>query len=297
MWHVSSSRPGAWLFAKSGPHLDRFLLRLSNGQVTLATLVAGIPVITIVTTGARTGQARTTPLLGVPFPATLPSSGLASGKRARPAGITISGLTRRSRLSTRARARRLWPARCKENSGRQSGSEPARSMAAMTHMPGGSRTGRSISCCSARKLRQPATPDRACQHAARYPLWQSWPVCLHGPGPAGRSRLIDPARADAGCCSPHVMPCPRLARRYREISAVIWSPNLGVLAVSAAGVLCAFPAWRTRYLDGVSAARLARIPFSLLFLELSGYGVDAVQRHVNAVDVLVRRGVDRDGSR
>jgi hypothetical protein len=41
MWHVSSSRPGAWLFAKSGPHLDRFLLRLSNGQVTLATLVAG----------------------------------------------------------------------------------------------------------------------------------------------------------------------------------------------------------------------------------------------------------------
>jgi hypothetical protein len=36
---------------------------------------------------------------------------------------------------------------------------------------------------------------------------------------------------------------------------------------------------------------------SLLFLELSGYGVNAVQRHVNAADVLVRRGVDRDGSR
>src|SRR5882762_5227792 len=29
----------------------------------------------------------------------------------------------------------------------------------------------------------------------------------------------------------------------------IWSPNLGVFAVSAAGVLCAFPAWWTRYLD------------------------------------------------
>ena len=67
MWHVSSSRPGAWMFAKSGPYLDRFLLRLSHGQVTLAKLVAGIPVITIVTTGARTGQTRTTPLLGVPF--------------------------------------------------------------------------------------------------------------------------------------------------------------------------------------------------------------------------------------
>src|SRR5207302_7941363 len=67
MWHVSSSRPGSWLFAKSGPHLDRFLLRLSKGQVTLAKVVAGIPVITIVTTGARTGRTRTMPLLGVPF--------------------------------------------------------------------------------------------------------------------------------------------------------------------------------------------------------------------------------------
>jgi len=67
----------------------------------------------------------------------------------------------------------------------------------------------------------------------------------------------------------------------------IWSPNLGVFAVSVAGVLCAFPAWWTRYLDSVSAARLAQIPLSLLFLELSGYGVNAVQRHVNAADVLV----------
>ena len=66
MWHVSSSRPGAWLFAKSAHHLDRSLLRLSQGQVTLAKIVAGIPVITVVTTGARTGQRRVTPLLGVP---------------------------------------------------------------------------------------------------------------------------------------------------------------------------------------------------------------------------------------
>jgi hypothetical protein len=36
---------------------------------------------------------------------------------------------------------------------------------------------------------------------------------------------------------------------------------------------------------------------SLLFLELSGYYVNIVQLHVNAADVLVRRGIDRDGSR
>ena len=84
MWHVSSSRPGAWLFAKSGPHLDRFVLRLSNGQVTLATLVAGIPVITIVTTGARTGRARTTPLLGVPFAGDLAVIGTRFGQEGTP---------------------------------------------------------------------------------------------------------------------------------------------------------------------------------------------------------------------
>ena len=117
-----------------------------------------------------------------PLPAILPSSGLASAKRARPAGITISGPTRRSGLSTGIRARRLLLARYKEKSGWQSGSEPARSMAAMKHMRGGSRTGRSISCCSACKLRQPATPDKkTCQHAAAHPLWRTWSVCVQGP--------------------------------------------------------------------------------------------------------------------
>lgn len=67
MWRISSSRAGAWLFARSLHHVDRFLLRLSGGQVTLAGVTAGIPVLTITMTGARTGQRRTTPLLGVPF--------------------------------------------------------------------------------------------------------------------------------------------------------------------------------------------------------------------------------------
>jgi hypothetical protein len=80
-------------------------------------------------------------------------------------------------------------------------------------------------------------------------------------------------------------------------AAVIWSPNLGVFAVNAGGVLCAFPTWWTRYLDSVSAARLARFSLSLLFLELTGYGVNAIQLHVNAADVQVRLGIDRDDSR
>ena len=57
------------------------------------------------------------------------------------------------------------------------------------------------------------------------------------------------------------------------------------------------PPGRTRYLDSVSAVRLARIPLSLLLLELIGYFVSVVQLHVHPADVLVRRGVDGDGFR
>jgi deazaflavin-dependent oxidoreductase (nitroreductase family) len=67
MWRISSSRPGAWLFARSLPQVDKFVLRMSRGQVTLAGITGGIPVLTITTTGARSGLRRTTPLLGVPF--------------------------------------------------------------------------------------------------------------------------------------------------------------------------------------------------------------------------------------
>ena len=51
------------------------------------------------------------------------------------------------------------------------------------------------------------------------------------------------------------------------------------------------------YLRSVSAAEPVQVPFSLLFLELSGYCVNAVRLHVYAADVLVRLGVDRDDFR
>jgi deazaflavin-dependent oxidoreductase (nitroreductase family) len=67
MWPISSSRPGAWLFARSLPQIDTLVLRISRGRVTLTGVTGGIPVLTITTTGARSGRRRTTPLMGVPF--------------------------------------------------------------------------------------------------------------------------------------------------------------------------------------------------------------------------------------
>jgi len=56
-------------------------------------------------------------------------------------------------------------------------------------------------------------------------------------------------------------------------------------------------AWWTHYLDTVFAAELIRSSLLMLFLELSGYCVNAMQRNVYAADVVVRWGVDRDDFR
>ena len=134
------------------------------------------------------------------------------------------------------------------------------------------------------------------------------PALLSSQGSAGARPCQGRSSLDRGC-APAEYGSYREARTGKisqiEVStllgesrtAVISSPDLGVFAVAAAGVLCAFPVWWTRYLDSVSAARLAQIPLSLPFLELSSYYVNAVQLHVHAADVLVRRGMDREGSR
>ncbi len=67
LWHLSSSRPGAWVLAKTLHHLDPVLLRATTGRRSVAGLMAGVPVITLVTTGARSGKRRESQLVGVPI--------------------------------------------------------------------------------------------------------------------------------------------------------------------------------------------------------------------------------------
>src|SRR5712692_11860126 len=93
-----------------------------------------------------------------------------------------------------------------------------------------------------------------------------------------------PGCHQAGCI--HSLPSGSLADRSPNVtdprrgnarrSAVISSPHLGVFAVAAAGVLCAFPARWTHYLNSVSAAGPVPTPLSLPFLELNSYRVNAV---------------------
>lgn len=63
---IASTRPMAWVFQRTLYPLDKVLFRRTNGRVTVPGLLAGLPVILLTTTGAKTGQLRTMPLVGVP---------------------------------------------------------------------------------------------------------------------------------------------------------------------------------------------------------------------------------------
>jgi deazaflavin-dependent oxidoreductase (nitroreductase family) len=60
---LAPTRPFAAFYRRVGPRLDRFLIRASSGRV--ATRLYGLPVLLLSTTGAKSGQTRTTPLLYV----------------------------------------------------------------------------------------------------------------------------------------------------------------------------------------------------------------------------------------
>jgi deazaflavin-dependent oxidoreductase (nitroreductase family) len=62
----AASGPGSWLFARILHHVDRPVHRLTKGRHTFASLVSGLPVVMITTTGAKSGKQRTVPVLALP---------------------------------------------------------------------------------------------------------------------------------------------------------------------------------------------------------------------------------------
>jgi len=66
MRRFAASGPGSWMFARVLHHIDRPIYRLSGGRQTLATMLSGLPVVMLSTTGARSGRRRAVPVLGLP---------------------------------------------------------------------------------------------------------------------------------------------------------------------------------------------------------------------------------------
>ncbi|MFQ5946362.1 MAG: nitroreductase family deazaflavin-dependent oxidoreductase [Anaerolineae bacterium] len=115
---LASSRPGTWLFLHVFPHIDRPLLRLSGGRLSLSL---GQPILLLTTRGARTGQPRSSPLMYVADGERVALIASNGGRprhpawyhnlRANPeATLTLRGETRRYRAREAAGAerQRLW---------------------------------------------------------------------------------------------------------------------------------------------------------------------------------------------
>ena len=66
MRRFAASGPGSWLFARVMHRIDRPVYRLTHKRHTFASLVSGLPVVMLTTTGARSGRPRSVPVLGLP---------------------------------------------------------------------------------------------------------------------------------------------------------------------------------------------------------------------------------------
>lgn len=58
-----STKIGAWVFAKTLHHFDRYVFKMSNGRTTITAFISGLPMLVLTTTGAKSGLQRTTPLI------------------------------------------------------------------------------------------------------------------------------------------------------------------------------------------------------------------------------------------
>ena len=58
--------PMSWIRPRLVVRIDREIFRLSRGRTTMSALVSGLPIVMLTTTGARSGQPRAVPVLGLP---------------------------------------------------------------------------------------------------------------------------------------------------------------------------------------------------------------------------------------
>lgn len=80
----ASSGPGAKLFSKTAHHIDRPVHRWSKGRRTFGSMITGLPVVMLTTTGAKSGRRHTVPLLGLPVDGKLAVIASNFGQRRHP---------------------------------------------------------------------------------------------------------------------------------------------------------------------------------------------------------------------
>ena len=66
MQHIPASIIGATVFSIFLHYVDPTLIRISKDRLSIPGLLTGLPVVIITCTGAKSGQARTKPVIGIP---------------------------------------------------------------------------------------------------------------------------------------------------------------------------------------------------------------------------------------
>jgi deazaflavin-dependent oxidoreductase (nitroreductase family) len=77
--------PISWLYVRTLHHLDRIVYRLTRGQATFVSLVTGLPIVMLTTTGAKSGRLHTLPLVALPDGARMVIIASNYGQRRNPA--------------------------------------------------------------------------------------------------------------------------------------------------------------------------------------------------------------------
>jgi len=66
MKRIAMTKPVTWFFSKTLHHFDRAALRVSDGHTALTNVLTGVPIVILTTVGAKSGQPRSVPLIGIP---------------------------------------------------------------------------------------------------------------------------------------------------------------------------------------------------------------------------------------
>jgi deazaflavin-dependent oxidoreductase (nitroreductase family) len=84
---AAGTRPGGWVFAHSLRHLDDLVGRLTRGRHSAPSLLAGLAVLDVTTTGRKSGKPRTSHLIATPYDGALALLGTNFGQSSTPAWV------------------------------------------------------------------------------------------------------------------------------------------------------------------------------------------------------------------
>jgi deazaflavin-dependent oxidoreductase (nitroreductase family) len=99
----AGTRGGARCLSPTLRHLDRWTLKLTRGRTTVSDGLGGVPTLFLTTTGARSGQPRTSQLIAVPAGDDLAVIGSNFGRSAQPGWV--ANLTADPKATARYRGR------------------------------------------------------------------------------------------------------------------------------------------------------------------------------------------------